>query len=155
VFGQQAQEDRAMRRNLMAAVVAASVVSGAPLVAQLSNIRLGQDLLPVLSRGEEMTLGGEVVEISCYRQKGVRDGTGANHVACAKVCVEQGKALGLLSEGDGLFRIVGELTADKNAKLVPYIGAPVEVRGAEVIISNNYDARSFEIRTITAAKRRN
>ncbi len=141
-----------MQRNLMAVVVAVSVVSVAPLFAQVSNIRLGQDLLPALGRGEEMTLRGEVVEISCYRQKGIRDGTGANHVACAKACVEQGKTLGLLSEGDGLFRIVGELTADKSAKLVPYIGATVEVRGAEVIISNNYDARSFEIQTITAMK---
>jgi hypothetical protein len=141
-----------MRKTLVAAVVAVSVVSVTPLFAQLSNIRLGKDLLPVLGRGEEMTLRGEVVDISCYRQKGVRDGTGATHVACAKTCVAQGKALGLLSEGDGLFRIAGELTSDNNAKLVPHIGLTVEVRGAEVIISNNYDARSFEVRTITTIK---
>jgi hypothetical protein len=96
-----------------------------------------------------MTLRGEMVDISCYRGKGTAGGTGANHVACAKACVAQGKALGLLSEGDGLFRVVGELTANNSAKLVPYIGEAVEVRGAEVIISNNYDARSFDVQTIT------
>jgi len=142
-----------MRKNLVAIVAAASILSGAPLVAQLPVTSLGKELLPVLGRGEAMTLQGEVIEISCYQKKGYTAGAGANHLACAKECVQQGKALGLLSDGDGMFRIVGELTKGDAAKLVPYIGQTVEVRGAEVIISNTYNLKSFEVERITPVKK--
>lgn len=141
-----------MGKNLVTTIIAASLLSAALLSAQLQSTSLGKELLPVLGRGEEMTLRGEVVEVSCYKKKGVAEGTGANHIACAKECVKQGKALGLLSDGDGLFRIVGDLTKNDSANLVSYIGQTVEVRGTEVIISNNYDVRSFEVQRITPVK---
>ena len=33
-------------------------------------------------------------------------------------------------------------------KLMPYLGQQVEVTGTEVTLSNNYDARSFDLQTI-------
>ncbi len=66
---------------------------------------------------------GEIVDISCYKQKGVAGGTGAAHVECAKLCIlEKDAAVGILSDGDGLFRIWGPMAPDKYAKLMPYIG---------------------------------
>jgi len=109
--------------------------------------------LPILGRGEQLTLRGEIVEISCYRKKGAAEGTGAAHIACAKDCVKRGGPLGILSDSDGLFRIVGNLTQDNNAKLVPYIGQTVAVTGAQLLISNNYDVRSFEVQKIAAVKK--
>lgn len=101
-----------------------------------------------------MTLTGEVVEISCYKQKGVAAGTGAAHVECAKLCVRtKNTALGILSDGDGLFRLWGTMARDKYAKLLPYVGQTVEVTGTEVMLSNNYDVRSFEVQSIKAAKK--
>ena len=48
---------------------------------------------PVINRSAPMTLTGEIVDISCYKQKGVAAGTGAAHVDCAKMCVlEKGAA---------------------------------------------------------------
>jgi hypothetical protein len=109
---------------------------------------------PVISRSAPMTLTGEIVEISCYKQKGVAAGTGAAHVACAKVCVlEKNAALGILSDGDGLFRLWGTMARDKYAKLQPYIGQTVSITGTEVVLSNNYDVRSFDLQTIKAAKK--
>src|SRR5262245_59291488 len=97
---------------------------------------------PVISRSAPMTLTGEIVEISCYKQKGVAASTGAAHVACAKVCVlEKNQALGILSDGDGLFRLWGTMARDKYAKLLPYIGQTVSITGNEVVLSNNYDVR--------------
>ena len=104
---------------------------------------------PVIKRSAPMTLTGELVDISCYRQKGVAGGTGAAHVDCAKLCIlEKNAAVGILSDGDGLFKIWGAMTRDKHAKLMPYIGQIVEVTGTEVTVSNNYDARSFDLQTV-------
>jgi hypothetical protein len=109
---------------------------------------------PVIRRSEPMTLTGEIVDISCYKQKGVAGGTGAAHVDCAKICVlTKGAALGILSDGDGLFRIWGAMARDRYAKLTPYIGQTVAITGAEVVLSNNYDVRSFDVQTIKAAKK--
>ena len=126
----------AMRRALVAVVVLLAVPS-------LS----AQD--PVIKRGAPMTLTGEIVEISCYKQKGVAGGTGAAHVDCAKLCVlEKNAAVGILSDGDGLFRIWGPMAQDKYAKLLPYLGQTVEITGTEVTLSNNYDVRSFDLQTV-------
>jgi len=131
-----------MRHALVPAVVLA--LTTAALAAQE----------PVISRSQPMTLTGEVVDISCYRQKGVAASTGAAHVDCARICVlQKGAALGILSDGDGLFRLWGAMTRDKSVKLMPYIGQRVEITGAEVVLSNNYDVRSFEVQTIKPSKR--
>ncbi len=109
---------------------------------------------PVINRSAPMTLSGEIVDISCYKQKGVAAGTGAAHVECAKICVlTKGAALGILSDGDGLFRIWGTMARDKFAKLMPYVGQTVAITGTEVALSNNYDVRSFDLQTIKAAKK--
>jgi hypothetical protein len=132
-------------RNSFPFVVALVLAAGTSLGSQE----------PVISRSAPMTLTGEVVDISCYKAKGVAGGTGAKHVECAKLCVlTKGAPLGILSDGDGLFRLWGDLAADKYAKLVPYIGQTVEITGAEVVLSNNYDVRSFDVKTIKASKPR-
>ncbi len=106
---------------------------------------------PVINRLPPTTLTGEVVDISCYKQKGVVGGTGAAHVECARMCVrDKGAALGILSDGDGLFRLWGEMSRDKYAKLLPYVGQTVEITGTEVVLSNNYDVRSFDVQSIKA-----
>jgi hypothetical protein len=109
---------------------------------------------PVISRSAPMTLTGEIVEITCYRQKGVAASTGAAHVACAKVCVlEKNAALGILSDGDGLFRLWGAMTRDKYGKLLPHVGQTVTITGTEVVLSNNYDVRSFDVQSIKTGRR--
>jgi hypothetical protein len=108
---------------------------------------------PVISRSAPMTLTGEIVDISCYKAKGVAAGTGAAHVACAKTCVvDKGAAVGILSDGDGLFRIWGAMARDKYAKVQPYLGQTVVITGTEVVLSNNYDVRSFDLQSIKARK---
>lgn len=110
---------------------------------------------PVIKRSAPMTLTGEIVDISCYKAKGVAAGTGAAHVECAKICIlQKDAAAGILSDGDGLFKIWGAAAQDKYAKVMPYIGQTVEITGTEVTLSNNYDVRSFDLQTIrkTATK---
>ncbi|MBI4476199.1 MAG: hypothetical protein HY654_03440 [Acidobacteria bacterium] len=114
---------------------------------------LAQD--PVINRGPATTLRGEIVDITCYKQKGVAGGTGAAHVACAKECVtRKDAAVGILTDGDGLFKLWGALAKDKYAKLVPYLGQTVEISGNQVTLSNNYDVRSFDVQKITVVKKK-
>lgn len=104
---------------------------------------------PVINRSKPMTMTGEIVDISCYKSKGVAGGTGAAHADCAKICIlEKGAQVGVLTDGDGLFKIWGAMAANKYAKLLPYLGQQVEITGTEVVLSNNYDARSFDLQTI-------
>jgi hypothetical protein len=104
---------------------------------------------PVIKRSAPMTLSGEILDISCYKSKGVAGGTGAAHVDCAKICIlQKDGAVGILTDGDGLFRIWGGAAKDKYAKVMPYIGQQVEITGTEVTLSNNYDVRSFELLTV-------
>src|SRR6266851_7892913 len=91
---------------------------------------------PSLDAGEEVTLKGEVVEVSCYSKQGVAKGTGAAHVRCAIDCAKQGKPLGLLTDGDGLFKFVGDYTENNNAKLLPFVGKQVEVRGSREVYTD-------------------
>ena len=123
-----------MRRVLLAGLlVAGSVVSAQE---------------PVIKRSAAMTVTGEIVDISCYKSKGVA-GTGAAHLDCAKICIlEKGAQVGILTDGDGLFKIWGGMAADKYAKVLPYLGQQVEMTGTEVTLSNNYDVRSFDPQTI-------
>jgi hypothetical protein len=108
---------------------------------------------PVINRGPAATLTGEVVDISCYKEKGVAAGTGKAHIECAKMCVrDKGASLGILTDGDGLFRLWGDMSRDKYAKLVPYIGQTVEITGNQVTLSNNYDVRSFDLKTVKVKK---
>jgi hypothetical protein len=136
-----------MRITRIAQVAAGFVLA----TAQLGAITVSAQE-PVIRRSPTMTLTGEIVEISCYKQKGVAEGTGAKHVECAKICVlSKDGAVGILTDGDGLFRIWGAMARDKYAKVVPYLGQTVEITGTEVTLSNNYDVRSFDV---TAIKRK-
>ena len=108
---------------------------------------------PVIRRSAPMTLTGEIVDIPCYKEKGVAAGTGAAHVECAKICIRTKEAgVGILTDGDGLFRIWGAMAQDKYAKMMPYVGQTVEITGTEVTLSNNYDVRSFDVKSIKTKK---
>ena len=104
---------------------------------------------PVIKRSAPLTYTGEIVDISCYKSKGVAGGTGAAHADCAKICIlQKDGAVGILTDGDGLFKIWGTAAANKYAKVMPFMGQTVEVTGTEVTLSNNYDVRSFDLQTI-------
>lgn len=111
---------------------------------------------PIIRRDPAITLRGEIVDITCYRAKGISGGTGAAHIACAKECAAKGRPFGILTDGEGVFKLIGG-DWDKNnyAKLLPHIGQWVEIRGAEVLLSNSYDVRSFEVEKLTPSKRPN
>jgi hypothetical protein len=126
----------------MLATLAAFVLSVAALSAQG----------PVTNRMPATTMRGTIVEVTCFRQQGAATVGSAEQIACAKKLVAADGRLGILTEGDGLFQITGALTANKYAKLAPFIGQRVDVSGSEVVISNNYDYKNFEAEKISPVK---
>src|SRR5438552_10352214 len=91
------------------------------------------------SAAGEVTVKGEIVEVSCYSKLGVVKGTGASHVACAKQCAAKGLGLGVLTDGDGLFKLTGTYTENNNAKLMDYLGKQVSIIGTKDR-ANDYSA---------------
>ena len=126
----------------MLVYVAALALLAAPLRAQ--------DV--VINRMPAATLRGTVVEVSCFRQQGAATVASPEQIACAKKRVAEGGRLAILTEGDGLFQVTGSYAAKEFARLVPFIGQRVDMTGAEVIISNNYDYRSFEAERVVRVK---
>jgi hypothetical protein len=107
---------------------------------------------PITNRMPPTTMRGTIVEVTCFRQQGAATVSTPEQIACAKQRIAEGGRLGILTEGDGLFQITGTLTANKFAKLVPLIGQRVDMSGAEVVISNNYDYKNFEADKVTRVK---
>ncbi|MEO5742653.1 MAG: hypothetical protein ABIS29_18865 [Vicinamibacterales bacterium] len=126
-----------MLASLMALLVSAAAVSAQG---------------PVTNRMPPATMRGTIVEVTCFRQQGAATVSTPEQIGCANKRVVEGGRLGILTEGDGLFQIAGPFSTNKFARLVPFIGQRVDVSGAEVVISNNYDYKSFEAEKIVRVK---
>ena len=108
---------------------------------------------PITNRLPPTTMHGVIVEITCFRQQGAATVATPEQIGCAKKRVTEGGRLGILTDGDGLFQITGTFADNKFAKLAPFIGKTVDASGSEVVISNNYDYKSFDPTKIVAAKK--
>jgi hypothetical protein len=106
----------------------------------------------ITNRLAPTTMRGTIVEVTCFRQQGAATVSTPEQMGCAKKRVAEDGRLGVLTEGDGLFQITGAFAVNKYAKLVPFIGQRVDLGGAEVIISNNYDYKSFEVEKVSKVK---
>jgi hypothetical protein len=106
----------------------------------------------ITNRLAPTTMRGTIVEVTCFRQQGAATVSTPEQMGCARKRVAEDGRLGILTEGDGLFQITGAFAANKYAKLVPFIGQHVDLSGAEVIISNNYDYKSFEVEKVSKVK---
>jgi hypothetical protein len=107
---------------------------------------------PITNRMAPTTMRGTIVEVTCFRQQGAATVSAPEQIACAKKRVAEDGRLGILTEGDGLFQITGSFASNKFAKLAPFIGQRVDLSGTEVVISNNYDYKSFEAEKIARVK---
>lgn len=81
----------------------------------------GLVIAPVAAQAtDEKTIKGEVIDMKCHKGKG--------HEACATSCVRGGEQAAI-KVGDEVYMIVGDFTADKNAKLVEFVAKDVEATG--------------------------
>ncbi len=73
------------------------------------------------------TIKGEVVDVACQKTKGA-EGVGAGHIGCVMACARKGNQLGIMT-ADGVYEIVGEYSANTNAKLIAFLASEVEATG--------------------------
>ena len=140
---------------LMAQTAPARGVSPAPASPSTTSTVLlpQQGMVPITDRLAPMTLHGTIVEISCFRAQGAATVSAPEQVACAKAAVARNAGVvAILTDGDGIFKLVGSLTAGNYAKFIPYLGKRVDMPGAEVVLSNNFDYHAFEAKAFTPAK---
>ena len=82
------------------------------------------------SAAKEMTLQGEVVDVSCYLAHGEK-GMGSDHMSCAEACAKAGGPLGILTKEKKLYVSVlpDDHSAGPNAKLMDHVGHQVKATG--------------------------
>jgi len=111
-------------------------------------------MVPITDRMAPSTLQGTIVEISCFRAKGAATVSSPDQVSCGKAAVAKNAGVvGILTEGDGIFKIVGALTAGNYAKFLPLLGQRVDMPGSEVVLSNNFDYKAFDAKSVTPARK--
>jgi hypothetical protein len=101
-----------------------AVAVGVLVVAALAMPRLGQ--------AETITVTGTVIDLYCYTQN--KNHTGMHHgesKECAWACVKYtGMPVGILTSEGRTYELAGEVVADNNAKIAPYVTQRVQVTGA-------------------------
>ena len=82
----------------------------------------------MMGKEREVTLNGEVVDVSCYVEKGAK---GESHKECAITCAKNGWPLGILTKDGKLYVAMTAMGYDciPNKVLMEHIGHQVEVTG--------------------------
>jgi len=100
---------------MTAALIAAGLLAGTmPLAAKVETIK------------------GRLVDKACYERS--PQNTGEKHLhrpidECASTCAKVGLPLAVLTADGKLYQVTGELTKNKNEKLLAYVTHMVELRG--------------------------
>jgi hypothetical protein len=89
-------------------------------------------------KGETVKVKGEVVDLWCYLEGGDR---GADHKQCAVSCAKAGNPIGLVTEKDDVYVMMGlkdhqpakDVLIDKMAETVTVEGTLVKKGGVQVI----------------------
>lgn len=119
-----------MTRNgrIWMALVAAAALAGATATvrAHEGEAHADQDH----AAGTQVTMEGEVVDLHCFMLH-PDTGQGAEHIGCAKTCMNKGLPIGFLSEGQ-LFLLLGQGHDSVKAAVVKLAGVPVTLKGTLV-----------------------
>jgi len=113
-----------------------SVLSAAVLVAAL--------VIP--ARAADMTIKGDVVDVACATGK-KHVGKGDDHTACAIAGAKRGDQIGVKT-ADALYLIIGDYTANKNAKLLDFAARKVIATGE---VTEKDGVKSINVKSIKLA----
>lgn len=84
--------------------------------------------------GKPITVKGELVDMSCYM---AHEGKGKKHSACAKMCVKDGAALGIVGQEGAVYLLVDDHSSAKAKK--PYAQAKELVAETVTITGTAYE----------------
>ena len=93
----------------------------------------------------EMTVKGEVVDVSCATKK-APGGKGADHASCAMACAKKGMPAGIMT-ADAIYIVTGDFAANSNAKLLDFVAKSVTVTGD---VTEKDGQKTINVKTIKA-----
>lgn len=77
------------------------------------------------------TLVGKLIDLACYAQNKANTENAHKNKGqiCAQACAREGFEVGLLTDTGKIYRVSGGVTANNNARLVPYMAHSVMITG--------------------------
>jgi hypothetical protein len=95
------------------------------IVAVVAAVGIGPAVPPMAAAD---SLVGQLVESACYAKQPDKAKSAA-HTKCAMACAQKGHRLALVTADGEVYRVVGALTGDNNARLVPLMNRMVVMTG--------------------------
>jgi hypothetical protein len=95
----------------------------------------------------ETTVMGKLKDVKCAGD-GKDDAAGADSDACATSCAKRGETMAVIAK-DGMYIITGKYAEDKNAKVIPFIGKELAVKGT---VTEKDGKKMIDVTSISEAK---
>lgn len=96
----------------------------------------------------DTTVTGKLKDVKCASD-GKTDEAGSDSDACAKSCATRGETMAVITK-DGMYVITGKYAADKNAKVIPFIGKELAVKGT---VTEKDGKKMIDVTSITEVKK--
>lgn len=137
-------------RQITSALIVLVLACAVGLVYAQDSTKAAKATTKMSAKEKEMTVKGEVVDVSCYLRHGDK-GMGDGHKGCAEACAKAGSPLGILTKDGKLYVSVlpDDHSEGPNAKLMEHIAHQVEATG---IVRTKGGVRGIMISKVEMAK---
>ena len=96
----------------------------------------------------DTTVMGKLKDVKCAGD-GKSEPEGADSDACATSCAKRGETMAVIAK-DGMYVITGKYAEDKNAKVIPFIGKELSVKG---VVTEKDGKKMIDVTSITEVKK--
>ena len=101
-----------------------------------------------LSAAADTTVTGKLKDVKCATD-GKNEPETADSDACATSCAKRGEAMAVVAK-DGVYVITGKYAEDKNAKVIPFIGKELAVKG---VVTEKDGKKMIDVTSISEVKK--
>src|SRR5215472_1292393 len=98
-----------------------------------------------LAQGKEITVRGEVLDMTCYIASNL---SGPEHAICAKECIKRGLPAGIKAQDGKVYLLTGKPGDSVSAELADYAAQIVTIRGKETVRDGFAQLQIEEIRKL-------
>ncbi len=121
--------------------IAAAVVISASITA--ASLGLWQRERHSVAQGQEITVKGEVLDMTCYIAYNL---SGPEHAKCARDCIRSGLPVGIKGEDGKVYLLTGKAGQPVNADLADYATKIVTIKGKKSVRDGFAQLQVEEIR---------
>jgi hypothetical protein len=96
----------------------------------------------------DTTVMGKLKDVKCAGD-GKSEPEGADGDACATACAKRGETMAVIAK-DGMYVITGKYAEDKNAKIIPFMGKELAVKG---VVTEKDGKKMIDVTSISEVKK--